>query len=227
MTLPQQRAGYAVSGRHRATSLAPEQAPDLLVDQIAGRDEHNRPAALRELAALADERPELRSATVGAVCGFLRSPWPAAERPGERTAEPELRRTAVQLLVDHLRDPSAPTSWVGSDLDLAGAVLDGGVLSFTGAVLDGGTLAFTEATLCGATLDLSGITVNSGTLSLADTRLLSGRLLLVDARLLGGLTAIRHATVAPGVLAMAGTTGEPGVLDVLGSSGVGDLLVRS
>lgn len=50
-------------------------------------------------------------------------PEKKADQPGEQ----EVRHTVLRLVGNHLR-PGAPVSWQGYDLDLTGAVLDGGDL---------------------------------------------------------------------------------------------------
>jgi hypothetical protein len=209
MTLPQQRARHAVPRRRRAASAAPEQACAALVDRLAGSDGHARPAALNELAELADEHPALRPAASAAVCALLRSPW----RTGPDAAdaqEPQLRRTAVQVLTDRLRDPSADTAWTGLDVDLAGAVLTGA--DFSGCWFTGGLVRLEGAWCIEGALSFAGARFTGARVSLRHWTSGQGRLDLSGARFTGGAVTLAGAVLDEGMLTCAGAVVDGGVL---------------
>jgi uncharacterized protein YjbI with pentapeptide repeats len=68
-------------------------------------------------------------------------PDAASEKP--REGEREVRYTIIRLIRDHLRDPSAPTTWCGRDLDFTNATFDGG--DFGGAKFTGDKVSFDRA----------------------------------------------------------------------------------
>lgn len=225
MTLPRQ-----TTTRHAAPSAAaPYTAFDLLVEQLNGADQYARPAALRELGALADAHPELREAVIVVICDFLRSPWtlrarelgrdrqdqpatqatPSGRLPGRQrgrhgrqpvlqgqmgveSREPELRRAALALLADHLRQPDSATTWAGADLDLAGAVLVGA--DFSGCSFTGGRVRF-EGAWC-----------------------IEGRMSLAGARFLGAEVSFRHWTSGQGRLVFDGARFCAGAVTMAGAS---------
>jgi uncharacterized protein YjbI with pentapeptide repeats len=238
MTLPQQHPRHAAARPARLDQQAPHAAFDLLVERLTGTDHEVRPAALRELGALADQVPELRARVVAAICTFLRRPWPtvrpqseAASRVGDvqdrpAPGEPELRRAAVALIADHLRAPSASTSWTGIDLDLAGAVLVGadfsgcwfvgGRVRLEGAWCIEGRMSFRGARFLGADVSLRHWTSGQGQLVFDDARFSSGVVQLSGACLDGGTLRFCGAVVDGGTLAFTEIHLLDGVIDLSG-----------
>ncbi|MFJ5307013.1 pentapeptide repeat-containing protein [Streptomyces sp. NPDC088350] len=105
--------------------------------QLADADPAVRLSGLHVLDALGQTRADQRARIVDVVCGFLRAPLAFEVRDeavltAAQVAELRLRRTAQQILTDHLRphDPgAAPDSpprerfWDGVDLSLSAATL--------------------------------------------------------------------------------------------------------
>lgn len=147
--------------------------------------------ALRELAAIADEWPAGRQACVDAICTYLRRPVAAG------CHERGVRRAAIALICSHLQ-PDAGQSWRGLNLNLAGAMIDGGsfagahfdncVIDFTGAhfagdavlfslaSFDGATVHFTGASFSASVVDFAGAQFHSGTVDFSNARQTAGTL---------------------------------------------------
>ena len=215
MTLPRQHA------RHAEPDDQPAEL-DLLIDRLFGADPHVRPAALRQLGALADASPELRPHVVEAVCAWLRSPWDVHRaaatdvRPDVATdapdcsGEPELRRAGLSLLADRLRDPRSPTSWTGFDLDLAGAVLTGADLS--GCWFTGGLVRLEGVWCIEGRLSLAGAHVTGGHLSLRHWTSGQGDVDLSGAWFTGGVVSFAGAVLPSGTVCLAGAVVDGGVV---------------
>ncbi|WP_435176166.1 pentapeptide repeat-containing protein [Actinacidiphila sp. bgisy145] len=108
-------------------------------EQLTGPDPDARPAALRELAALAEADPELRLDVVAAVCGFLCDPAGADTGPAAELLAALARR--------HPAGDCAPGCADCLDVDLTGAVLTADT-DFGGCRF--GTAAFADAHFRGA-----------------------------------------------------------------------------
>jgi Pentapeptide repeats (9 copies) len=96
------------------------------------------------MARLADDWVEQRQVCLDVLCAYLRMPYEpdaASEKP--REGEREVRYTIIRIIRDHLRDPSAPTTWCGRDLDFTNATFDGG--DFGGAKFTGDKVSFDRA----------------------------------------------------------------------------------
>jgi hypothetical protein len=113
------------------------------------------------MARLADDWDEQRQVCIDVLCAYLRMPYetnPASEK--HREGEREVRHTIIRLIGDHLRDPSAPITWCGRDLDFTNATFDcgdfdgakstGGKISFNGAKFRGGEISFNGAEFTGS-----------------------------------------------------------------------------
>ncbi len=55
----------------------------------------------------------------------------------------EVRHTIIRIIRDHLRDPDAPTTWCGRDLDFTNTIFDGG--DFSSAKFTDGIVHFERA----------------------------------------------------------------------------------
>ena len=214
----------------RLSDHAPDRAREqdslsLFVERLAGPDHRVREAALRELVGLADVQPRTRATAVAAVCAYLRSPW-TAERQGGAvpSGEPELRRTALGMLAERLRDPEGSASWCGYDLDLAGAVLAGADFAgcwFTGGRvrLEGGwaiegQVSFDGARFDGARVSLRHWSSGQGELSFRGARFSAGVVSLAGAVVNAGVLSAVGAVVDGGTLALTEVTVDGGVLDL-------------
>jgi hypothetical protein len=223
MTVPRQHARNAASNGPAARSSASAETAEfgLLVDRLWGPDPHLRSAALRQLGALADTEPAVRADVVGAVCAWLRSAWdvrggPCGEpegpcgEPEGPCGEPELRRAGLALIADHLRDPQAPTTWAGLDLDLAGAVLTGADLS--GCWFTGGRVRLEGAWCIEGRLSLAAAHVTGGHLSLRHWTSGQGDVDLSGARFSGGVVSLAGAVLHAGTVSLAGAVVDGGVV---------------
>lgn len=107
-----------------------------------------RLAGVYAMARLADDWDDQRQVCLDVLCAYLRMPYetdPASEK--HREGEREVRYTIIRLIRDHLRDPSAPNTWCGRDLDFTNATFDGG--DFTGAKFIGGDVSFDRVEFTG------------------------------------------------------------------------------
>ncbi|HZM77132.1 MAG TPA: hypothetical protein VFC19_15470 [Candidatus Limnocylindrales bacterium] len=140
------RSGRA--GDHEQRALA-------AIRQLDEDAAESRLQAVRTLAEIADLWAPGRQACIDALCAYLRRP--SLETDPER----RVRKTAIRLIGAHLR-PDAVSPWHGCDLNLAGAVIDGGcfagadfssgVVDFTGARFVGDSVLFSQARFTGATV---------------------------------------------------------------------------
>jgi hypothetical protein len=115
----------------------------------------SRLQAVRTLAEIADIWAPGRQVCIDALCAYLRRPSPGTDM------ERRVRKTAIRLIGAHLRT-DAESPWHGCDLNLAGAVIDGGcfagadfssgVVDFTGARFVGDSVLFSQARFSGATV---------------------------------------------------------------------------
>jgi hypothetical protein len=224
MTLPRQTAT-----RHAAASTAsPYTAFDLLVERLHGSDQHVRPAALRELGALADTNPDLRAAVIAAICGFLRSPWAIRDRDlGGRDGHhdqpgPPAARLPGRQRGRHGRQPVLQ-GVVGADShepELRRAALalladhlrhPDSDLSWTGADLD-----LAGAVLVGA--DFSGCSFAGGRVRFEGAWCIEGRMSFAGARFVGSEVSLRHWTSGQGRIGFEGARFSAGVVTMAGAS---------
>jgi len=115
----------------------------------------SRLQAVRTLAEIADAWTAGRQACIDALCAYLRRPSSGTD------LERRVRKTTMRLIGSHLR-PDAASPWHGCDLNLAGAVIDGGcfagadfssgLVDFTGARFVGDSVLFSQARFTGATV---------------------------------------------------------------------------
>ena len=224
MDLPRQRPRHIGEATPAEPGRPAEEALPLLLERLAGPDHQVREAALRELVALADVHSGARGRVVPAVCAYLRSPWAAERGRAVPTGEPELRRTALGLLTERLRDPQAPTSWCGYDVDLAGAVLAGadfsgcwftdGRVRLEGAWAIEGRLAFDGARFDGARVSLRHWSDGQGEVSFRGARFSAGVVSLAGAVLHTGVLCAAGASVDGGALVFTEARLDGGTIDL-------------
>lgn len=186
---------------------------------LAAKTWEARLEAIRSLAVVADEEPQLRQRCIDTLCAYLRAPRAQSglARDGE---ELRLRRAIVQIITRRLQ-PGATHSWRGFDLDFSGAVFENG--SFAGAHFVGGKVSFAGARFIGEqvsfsnavfacnvdfgcaqfaakTVDFSCATFAGGNVDFAGAQLADGTLDFYAARFAGGLLSFAHATFTAGTL---------------------------
>jgi hypothetical protein len=148
------------------------------------------------------------------------------EGVGADSREPELRRAAVALLADHLRNPDSATTWVGADLDLAGAVLvgadfsgcsfTGGRVRFEGAWCIEGRMSLAGARFLGAEVSFRHWTSGQGRLGFEGARFCAGVVTLAGASLDADSLSLAGAVVEGGVFALTEARLQAGVVDLTG-----------
>jgi uncharacterized protein YjbI with pentapeptide repeats len=134
-----------------------------------------RLAGVYAMARLADDWPEQRQTCIDVLCAYLRMPYePDPDAMKHREGEQEVRHTAVRVIAEHFRDPKAPASWCGRNLDFTGAVLDGG--DFTGAVFSAGRVSFEGTAFPGGRVSFDGAEFSRGRVSFDWAEVSVGRL---------------------------------------------------
>ena len=133
------------AAERRATELYVKAA-----DQLGSPKAPVRLAGLYALERLGQEDPKQRQTIVKVICSYLRMPFSAAATgTGEDTSEHEVRRTAQQILGDHLQPRRSDLHWSEiRSVDLSGAHLD--AFSMQDCALD--SINLNEATLTGESL---------------------------------------------------------------------------
>jgi hypothetical protein len=86
-----------------------------------------RLAGVYAMARLADDWDDQRQVCIDVLCAYLRMPYePDTASEKHREGEREVRYTIIRIIRDHLRDPSASTTWCGRSLDFRNTTFDGG-----------------------------------------------------------------------------------------------------
>jgi hypothetical protein len=219
MTLPRQTTRHAAPA-----ALAPYAAFDLMVERLHGSDEHVRPAALRELGALADNNPELRHAVIGVICDFLRSPWASRTREPGVSRSPEHRLAGMPgrqhgrhgrqpVLQDGQGGPSHEPELRRAGLQLLAEHLrqPDSPTTWTGADVD-----LAGAVLVGA--DFSGCSFAGGRVRFEGAWCIEGQMSFAGARFVGAEVSFRHWTSGQGRLGFEGARFGAGVVSMAGAS---------
>ncbi|GAA3173938.1 MULTISPECIES: pentapeptide repeat-containing protein [Streptomyces] len=157
-----QRLTEGDSRRADASQLADRYST--AAEQLGHEQAAVRLAGVYAMARLADDWPEQRQVCIDVLCAYLRMPYETnRDANGFKTGEREVRHTIIRVIRDHLRDPEAPTTWCGLNLDFTGATFDGGDFSgakfrgsevtFFGAKFTSGRVAFFGAQFAGGEVD--------------------------------------------------------------------------
>jgi hypothetical protein len=170
-----------------------------------------RLAGVYAIARLADDWIEQRQVCIDVLCAYLRMPYepdPASEK--HREGEREVRYTIIRLIRDHLREPNAPTTWCGRDLDFTNATFDGGdfggakfaggKVSFDGAKFAGGDVFFRMAKFVGAAVSFNGAKFTGGTVSFNEARYSGGTVSFDGAEFIGGAVSFNEAKFTGGTV---------------------------
>jgi hypothetical protein len=225
MTLPRQ-----TTTRHAAPSAAARYAAfDLLVEQLNGADEYARPAALRELGALADAHDELRAAVIVVICDFLRSPWTLRPRElgRDRQATPATQATPNSRLPGRQRGRHGrqPVLQGEMGVDSREPELRRAALALLADHLrrpdSATTWAGADLDLAGAVLvgaDFSGCSFTGGRVRFEGAWCIEGRMSLAGAQFLGAEVSFRHWTSGQGRLVFDGARFCAGAVTMAGAS---------
>jgi hypothetical protein len=144
----------AWAGEHDATERRITDLYTRALDQLGNERPAVRLGGLYALERLGQDYPAHRQTIVDVLCAYLRMPS-GAEGDSTPDQEAQVRRTAQQILLRHLRP--ADDAWPGSRIDLAGAQLTDfdaagcafGAVNFTRTVFRG-TTRFTDAAFEGS-----------------------------------------------------------------------------
>jgi pentapeptide repeat protein len=140
-----------------------------------------------------DDWDDQRQVCIDVLCASLRMPYePDTTSEKHREGEREVRHTIIRIIRDHLRDPSAPTTWCGRDLDFTNATFDGGnftgakfigsEVSFTDAKFTGGGVSFTHAKFTGGKVYCTGAKFTDGEVSFGGAEYAGGNVSFDDAK---------------------------------------------
>lgn len=209
-----------------------------------------RIAGVYAIAALADRNEKHRQQCIDALCGYLRLPYdPEAgarhlasrtiERPSGPVEHPatittihsyrpedrEVRLTIIRVIRDHLRDPKAPTTWCGRDLDFTAVVFDGGdfsgarftggQVSFGGAQFTGGVISFKSAKFLGGNVAFSGAHFCGASVEFYQAEFKSGVTWFTMARFSGGAVGFMMTQFAGGIVSFEDAEFTGSVVDFL------------
>lgn len=227
-----ERAGFdtAYAGAARqlgAQSPAERLAGVYAMAQLADRAEPRSPTRQQCIDVLCSylrlpyepDRPDVASSTVEQVAHFAagqrREAWTVTALPHDA----EVRRSIIRIIRDHLQPDSSP-SWEGHELNLTGAVLDGGDFSgvrltagrllLAGANFRGGWFSFDGAVFDGADVSLDGAVFDTGHVSFDDAVFNAGDVSFVDATVSGATVSFGRARINGGQLLFADLVLESG-----------------
>lgn len=146
-------------------------------EQLGAPTAVQRLAGVYAMAALADDWDHQRQQCIDVLCAYLRLPydptsgalkeaitertWPTADVSNRESKthaylpnDREVRMAIISVLRSHLHE-SARVPWIGYDLNLSGAVFDGG--DFTGARFDARRVSFAGAHFVGGTIQFDSV----------------------------------------------------------------------
>jgi hypothetical protein len=208
-------------------------------DQLGHEKAAVRLAGVYAMARLADDWDDQRQVCIDVLCAYLRMPHePDTASEKHREGEPEVRYTIIRLIRDHLREPSAPTTWCGRDLDFTNTTFDGGdfrgakftggevsffgaefatgLVSFFGAEFTGGRVSFLSAKFTGGEISFNDTKFTRGTVSFVNTKFTGGVVSFYDAQFIGGEVYFTGAKFVGGEVSFLGakfTGGEVSFCD--------------
>ncbi|MEU0031747.1 pentapeptide repeat-containing protein [Streptomyces sp. NPDC006335] len=196
---------------HRADATQLADRYTTAAEQLGHDQPAVRLAGVYAMARLADDWPEQRQVCIDVLCAYLRMPYePDPAAAGAVKGEREVRLTIIRTIRDHLRNPAAPTTWCGCDLDFTGAVFDGGdfrgavfsggVVDFSQATFSGGVVNFIGATVSGGRVEFDGATFSGGVVDFSHATFSGGRVHFVRGRFSGGAVYFIRATFSGGVV---------------------------
>jgi hypothetical protein len=150
---------------------------------------HEKPAVrlggVYAMARLADDWDEQRQVCIDVLCAYLRMPYdPDTASERHREGEPEVRYTIIRIIRDHLREPSAPTTWCGRDLDFTNATFDGG--DFDGAKFTDGKVSFGGAKFAAGQVTFRNVEFTGGEVSFENARFTGGKVYFEGTEFTGG-----------------------------------------
>ena len=188
-----------------------------------------RLAGVYAMARLADDWDEQRrQVCLDVLCAYLRMPYePDTASEKHREGEREVRYTIIGIIRDHLRDPSAPTTWCGLDLDFTNATFDGGdftgvkftggEVSFQRAVFTGGEVFFDRAGFAGGTVSFVEAEFAGGGVSFEGAVFTGGSVIFVSAEFVGGDVSFAHAKFTGGDVSFGNTRFTGGKVSFYGA----------
>lgn len=168
-------------------------------DQLGHDKAAVRLAGAYAMARLADDWDEQRQVCIDVLCAYLRMPYEPDTTSGKhRKGEPEVRYTIIRLIRDHLREPDAPITWCGRDLDFSNATFDGG--DFRGVKFTGGEVSFFGAEFADSFVSFGDAEFIGGRVSFLATKFTSGEIFFNDVKFIGGETSFGNAKFTGGVV---------------------------
>lgn len=177
-------------------------------DKLGHEQAATRLAGLYALAGLADDWEGHRQTCIEVLCSYLRMPYELdTASSGYRKGEREVRRSAIRIIRDHLRQGFSDVSWCNYNFSFEGAIFDcgdltgarftGGHVSFHGACFvsgtfhfdrvrfDGAHVWFNKAHFAGADVHFNGAQFLSGRVTFDSIDCTGGNVSFDDARVTG------------------------------------------
>jgi uncharacterized protein YjbI with pentapeptide repeats len=175
-----------------------------------------RLAGVHAMSGLADDWEENQQICVNVLCACLRLPdrpdpgddAPEDERLAYRATR-EVRHSIVRAITAHLRNGAA-VSWQGLDLDLTGAVFDGG--DFSDAVFAGGEISFREAKFTGK-VNFLRAEFTGGQVKFDGADFVEGWVSFRDAVFVDGRVSFRQAAFSGSEVSFDGATFKGGAVN--------------
>jgi hypothetical protein len=189
---------------HRADAEQLAQRYTTAADQLGHEKVAVRLAGVYAMARLADDWDEQRQVCIDVLCAYLRMPYePDTASEKHREGEREVRLTIIRLIRDHLRDPSAPTTWCDRDLDFTNATFDGG--DFSGAKFIGGEVSFDNAKFAGGVVSFDNAEFAGGVVDFFDAEFTGGEVTFSDAKFTDSAVRFNNAKFAGGEISFYNT----------------------
>lgn len=184
---------------HRTDAEQLAQRYTTAAEQLGHERAAVRLAGVYAMARLADDWVEQRQVCIDVLCAYLRMPYESDTASEKyREGEREVRHTIICLIRDHLRNPSAPTTWCGRDLDFTNAIFDGG--NFDDAKFTGGEVSFLGAKFTGGEVSFSGAEFAGGTVVFGYAEFTGGTVFFSGAKFTGSVVTFYYATFIDGTV---------------------------